>query len=110
MAGDMTAAEVIELEILSWLGLLPDSEPQNSEPDYEARLRRLGEGMHKKGVDPQDLLLGLALHYLTIESRKAYWLGRAKQLIQLARVVAWSEDDAMEAGRRLMAQHPEGEH
>lgn len=99
----MTAAERLELEVLEWLGLLPDSAAPNEEPDYEARLRRLGEHLHKKHVEPQEALVALALHYLTIEDpkKRAYWLGRARQLLTTAWAMALAEADAEGLGRQL---------
>ncbi|HSC89606.1 MAG TPA: hypothetical protein VLC09_20125 [Polyangiaceae bacterium] len=103
----MNAAERLELELLEWLGLLPDSQAPNTEPNYEERLRRLGEHLHRKNVEPQEALAALALHYLALSQEggklRSYHLGRARQLFLGARSLTALEGEADAMGTELEA-------
>ncbi len=105
----MTPAARLEREVLDWLGLLPESVPPNDEPDYEARLRKLGAHLHAKNLGADECLVALALHYLTLSdeepTRRHEYLGRARQLISGARTLATADPVLFEAiGRGLEAQ------
>ena len=105
----MTPAARLEHELLDWLGLLPDSDPPNDEPDYEGRLRKLGAHLHARNLGADECLVALALHHLTLSEeepkRRLEHLGRARQLISGARTLATTDHTLFEAiGRRLEEQ------
>jgi len=98
------AASDIERDLLGWLGLLPDSEAPNTEPNYEARLRALGAHLAAKGISIQECAAALALHYLSStkgHARRVECVGRAKQLVSAARSLESIAVDAASLGEHL---------
>lgn len=101
------AARGVEKDLLGWLGLLPDSEAPNTEPNYQERLRALGAHLARKNITAQECLLSLALHYLSSTENhplRRQFIGRARQLFQGARSLEAIANSAEEVGRDLEAE------
>ncbi len=98
------ATNPIESEVLDWLGLLPTSEAPNEEPDYEARLRRLGAHFRVKGLTGPELLAALALDVCAVAEPTAYDVGMARILATSARNLLALDASAEDVGAGLMRE------
>lgn len=96
----------IEHEVLDRLGLLPDSDPPNDEPNYEARLRKLGTALAAKGADGADCLAALALHHSGEPTVEALGLARiyATAMGNLAPMLT----EASRIGAAILKERSEG--
>lgn len=105
------AAELVEKDLLDWLGLLPESEAPQTVEGYEAKLRTLGSSLVAKGATAPEVLSALALEYLKRAAPGAgnprsaiHLLGRAKQLTVAAKNLERMGADAESVGKALEAQ------